>query len=43
MLVQHPAPAARALRPQLSFSKKDWRHDQVTHWFIIEYNLSCSG
>ena len=23
----------------LSFSKKNWWHNQVTHWFIVEYNL----
>ena len=32
----------RFVRETLSFSKKDWRHDRVTHWFIAEYNLSCS-
>ncbi|MDE0907720.1 MAG: hypothetical protein OSB18_10125, partial [SAR324 cluster bacterium] len=30
------------VRETLSFSKKDWWHDRVTHWFIVEYNLSCS-
>jgi len=32
---------ASSARP-LSFSKKNWWYDQVTHWFIVEYNLSCS-
>ncbi len=32
----------RFVRETLSFSKKDWWHDRVTHWFIVEYNLSCS-
>jgi len=32
----------RFVRETLSFSKKNWWHDQVTHWFIVEYNLSCS-
>ena len=29
----------RFVRETLSFSKKDWWHDRVTHWFIVEYNL----
>ena len=33
---------ARFVRETLSFSKKDWWHDRVTHWFIVEDNLSCS-
>ena len=30
------------VRETLSFSKKDWWHNRVTHWFIVEYNRSCS-
>lgn len=30
------------VRKTLSFSKKDWWHNRVTHWFIVEYNRSCS-
>jgi len=33
---------ARFVRETLSFSKKDWWHDQVTRWFIIDYSLSCN-
>jgi IS1 family transposase len=32
----------RFVHETLSFSKKDWWHDRVAHWFIVEYNLSCS-
>ena len=32
----------RFVRETLSFSKKDWWHDRVAHWFIVEYNLSYS-
>ena len=24
----------------LSFSKSRWRHDKITHWFIVTYNSS---
>jgi len=35
---------ARFVRETLSFSKKNWWHETGwTHWFIVEYNLSCSG
>ena len=30
------------VRETLSFSKKDWWHNRMTHWFIVEYNRSCS-
>ena len=34
---------ARFVRETLSFSKKNWWHETGwTHWFIVEYNLSCS-
>ena len=29
----------RLVRETLSFSKDDWWHDKVTHWFILSYNL----
>jgi len=32
----------RFVRETLSFSKKDWWHNQVTRCFIVEYNLSCN-
>ena len=32
----------RFARKTLSFSKKQWRHDRVTHWLIVGHNLSCS-
>ena len=34
---------ARFVREALSFFKKNWWHETGwTHWFIVEYNLSCS-
>ena len=43
-LVQNPVPVHCALRPRgPSFFKKNWWHETGwTHWFIVEYNLSCS-
>ena len=32
----------RFVRKTLSFSKSDWWHDKVTHWFIVTYNLSLT-
>ena len=42
-LKKTPAPARWVLRPRDPLLlQKDWWHDRVTHWFIVEYNRSCS-
>ncbi len=34
---------SRFVRETLSFSKKFWWHDKVTHWFIVTYNLALTS